>query len=281
MQGERNHSSPRGGIGLGSDSQLAAERNFVDSSQAEMFLELLRTMDGEDGADTQLAGVDVAVEAVRIALNELMASLVRKRSKTRLVSVGMYESAWLEPSPEQQSCARIDSTGGTPIVFIGMQNRDFRILAQAMMGMPAGGDEAQAMPLASSEKQLLGVLADRLIGKLYTANDPIETIDMPAPARICQPEDALDLADRGCELVLVKFEVAAGSLTLPVEMLFPLEILEAAMAEGDGNPAKSKQGPKQGPKQGSKQELKREGGRDATPVAVEDGITKTIFSFES
>ena len=241
MQGERNHTSPQRGVGLGSDSQLAADDSFVDSSQAEMFLELLKSKNEEEEGIGELAGVEVAVEAVRIALNELMATLVRKRSKTRLVSVGMYETTWLEPSPEQQSCARINSTEGDPISFVGMQNKDFRTLAQAMMGISVGSEDAQSGPLANSEKQLLGVMADRLIGKLYTASDPIETIGMPAPAKICQPEDALDLADRGCELVLVKFETAAGSLILPVELLFPLEILEAGMAEGDGGSPRAKQ----------------------------------------
>ena len=238
MQGERNHPSPQGGIGLGADSRLAPDESFVDSSQAEMFLELLKTRDGEEEVSSELAGVEEAVEAIRLTLNELVATLARKRSKTRLVSVAMFESNWLEPSPEQQSCARIDSTEGETISFIGMQNKDFRALSQAMMGISTASEEAQSGPLANSEKQMLGVVADRLIGRLYTASDPIETIGMPASAKICQPEDALDLAERGYELVLVKFESVAGALTLPVEMLFPLEILEAGVTEGDGSTAR-------------------------------------------
>lgn len=231
MQGESNQSSAGNDIGLGSDSQLAADGSFVDSSQADMFIELLKTRDQADEGNAELAGVEAAVETIRTTLNELMATLVRKRSKTGLVSVGMFESTWLEPSPEQQSCARIDSTQGEPIGFIGMQNKVFRTLTQAMMGAAAGGEETDSGPLANSEKQLLAVVADRLLGKLYTSDDPIESIAMPAPAKICQPEDVLDLADRGHELVLVRFEVRPGTLVLPVEMLFPMEILETAMAE--------------------------------------------------
>lgn len=242
MQGERNHPSSQSGVGLGAGSQLATDDSFVDSSQAEMFLELLKTADAEDEISGELAGVEAAVEAVRIALNELVATLVRKRSKTKLVSVGMFETSWLDPSAEQQSCARIDDTEGEPISFIGMKNEDFRILTQAMMGIATASGDAKSGPLANSEKQLLGVVADRLLGKLYTANDPIETIGMPVPAKICQPEDALDLVDRGLELVLVKFEVAAGELALPIEMLFPLELLEAAMDGSSSEAAESSRG---------------------------------------
>ena len=255
MQGERNHPSSQNGVGLDAGSQLVADGSFVDSSQAEMFLELLKAADAEDVGNGELAGVEAAVEAVRITLNELVATLVRKRCKTRLVSVGMFETSWLDPSAEHQSCARIDDTAGEPISFFGMKNEDFRILTQAMMGIATTSGDAKSGPLANSEKQLLGVVADRLLGKLYTASDPIETIGMPAPAKICQPEDALDLADRGFELVLVKFEVAAGELTLPIELLFPLELLEAAMAGSDGEAAE--------PSRGS--EARKAGGDETAP----------------
>ena len=202
---------------------------FVDSSQANMLLDLLRANEASPVEQEDPLGVNEAVEKVSAHFKEMITAMLGQRLSAKVRSVQLLDGPWLEPATDDQGCVTISAKGGKPFLYLGMRNEQLRVLSGLLLGGVPTGASKNETPLTKSEKKILCIVADRLAQKLYTSRDSLEAMPLPGSARACEPVQALDQLETGQELVQLVVDTSCGGANFRLTLLFAMEVLQPAV----------------------------------------------------